>query len=874
MKTYILPRTANKIIALSIFSIFCLLPTSDVQSVISSDDPPGSLLTDRVGCQTIDFDTDGDGNPILPGQIIDDSTYAALGISIEGFANFGSGFVPNELVAFDSGNPSGNDDDLGTPSQNCLDCSPSCDPILYPGESNDGSGLTNCTPLNNILIVEEDFVDANNDGLDDDPDDHGPGIIIFDFDCPINISTLSFVDDSEGDLTVEYSNGMTNSQTLDGGGDNDVFTQVFNEDDVVKATINFSGSGAVSEFNFCYVDPAIPPCDLVAPVLGPDVDLCAGTDPGPVVVTTPATGTGTITYQWQESSTDCNNAFADLTGETNPTYDPPVLTQNRSYRVIVTIDNGNQVCVEASNCITYTITNTPAVNLDPAGPFCTLDGTQTLAANPSGGMFSGVGIVDATAGIFDPSVAGVGTHTITYNFTGIGGCEGSDMVDIVVVESPDVTSITSQEPTCGDNNGEITFAFTDNPIRTNIEFSTDGGVTYPHNVADNVGTFTIIDLAPGTYDLWVRWGNDECPLDLSDITLTDQPGPTATTTGDVICLGETADISVSASGGTGVLTYLWSNGLGTNTTASPSPTATTTFSVTVTDQNGCEAIEDATVIVNPLPAVTIAPRGPFCIDDAGVTLTGTPAGGTFSGAGVSGTTFTPSTAGAGTHTITYEFTNSNGCTNSATTNIVVNPLPAVTIAPRGPFCIDDAGVTLTGTPAGGTFSGAGVSGTTFTPSTEGVGTHTVTYEFTNSNGCTNSATTNIVVNPLPAVTIAPRGPFCADDAGVTLTGTPAGGSFSGAGVSGTTFTPSTAGAGTHTVTYEFTDVNGCTNSATTDIIVNPLPTVTIAPRGPFCIDDAGVTLTGTPAGGSFSGCLLYTSPSPRDQRGSRMPSSA
>ena len=162
--------------------------------------------------------------------------------------------------------------------------------------------------------------------------------------------------------------------------------------------------------------------------------------------------------------------------------------------------------------------------------------------------------------------------------------------------------------------------------------------------------------------------------------------------------------------------------------------------------------------------------------------------------------------------------------------VVVNALPTVTIAPQGPFCIDDAGVTLTGSPVGGTFSGTGVSGTTFTPSTAGAGTHTVTYEFTDGNGCTNSATTDIVVNPLPVVTIAPQGPFCIDESGVTLTGSPVGGTFSGAGVSGTTFTPSTAGAGTHTVTYEFSDGNGC--------------------------------------------CLLYTSPSPRDRTRSRMPSSA
>ena len=40
----------------------------------------------------------------------------------------------------------------------------------------------------------------------------------------------------------------------------------------------------------------------------------------------------------------------------------------------------------------------------------------TLTASPAGGMFSGDGITDAVAnGTFDPAVAGVGTHTITYD---------------------------------------------------------------------------------------------------------------------------------------------------------------------------------------------------------------------------------------------------------------------------------------------------------------------------------------------------------------------------------------------------------------------------------------------------------------------------
>jgi hypothetical protein len=66
-----------------------------------------------------------------------------------------------------------------------------------------------------------------------------------------------------------------------------------------------------------------------------------------------------------------------------------------------------------------------------------------------------------------------------------------------------------------------------------------------------------------------------------------------------------------------------------------------------------------------------------CIDVAPFALSGaTPEGGTYSGAGVSGGVFTPSVAGAGTHTITYTYTNpSTGCTNTCSFDIVVAPIP-------------------------------------------------------------------------------------------------------------------------------------------------------------------------------------------------------
>jgi hypothetical protein len=60
-------------------------------------------------------------------------------------------------------------------------------------------------------------------------------------------------------------------------------------------------------------------------------------------------------------------------------------------------------------------------------------------------------------------------------------------------------------------------------------------------------------------------------------------------------------------------------------------------------------------------------------------------------------------------------------------------------------CVNYAAVTLAGAPAGGTFSGTGVTGASFDPATAGVGSHIITYSYTDANGCANSATTTVVV---------------------------------------------------------------------------------------------------------------------------------
>ncbi|PTX63516.1 Zn-dependent metalloprotease [Kordia periserrulae] len=94
----------------------------------------------------------------------------------------------------------------------------------------------------------------------------------------------------------------------------------------------------------------------------------------------------------------------------------------------------------------------------------------------------------------------------------------SNAAILTVMEYPDAT-ITTQDAVCDTDSGEITFAFPDNDARTNIEFSIDGGSTYPYNYSDNTGSGTVTGLAAGTYDVFVRWGNDECAVDMGQYTI-------------------------------------------------------------------------------------------------------------------------------------------------------------------------------------------------------------------------------------------------------------------------------------------------------------------------------------------------------------------
>lgn len=94
-------------------------------------------------------------------------------------------------------------------------------------------------------------------------------------------------------------------------------------------------------------------------------------------------------------------------------------------------------------------------------------------------------------------------------------------------------------------------------------------------------------------------------------------------------------------------------------------------------------------------------------------------------------------------------TNEFGCVGP-TVLLDVFVLNIVPTFQSGPFCVSAPCVTLVGSPAGGVWSGNGVSGNQFCPPVAGVGASNVTYTYSLA-GCVFSVTNAVVVNPLPTI---------------------------------------------------------------------------------------------------------------------------
>ncbi|MEE2896345.1 MAG: di-heme oxidoredictase family protein [Planctomycetota bacterium] len=115
-------------------------------------------------------------------------------------------------------------------------------------------------------------------------------------------------------------------------------------------------------------------------------------------------------------------------------------------------------------------------------------------------------------------------------------CGGSDCVDCQSVcngtPRPAADVVVENVSTQGASDGRVEFRFDDAPGRSLIEFSLDGGLSYPHVVEDDDGIHVVSGVGPGSYEAWARWAGGDCPNPLASLEIHD--GPPAPTCDDGI----------------------------------------------------------------------------------------------------------------------------------------------------------------------------------------------------------------------------------------------------------------------------------------------------------------------------------------------------
>lgn len=285
------------------------------------------------------------------------------------------------------------------------------------------------------------------------------------------------------------------------------------------------------------------------------------------------------------------------------------------------------------------------------------------------------------------------------------------------------------------------------------------------------------------------------------------------------CLGDPVTLeAVSINGGS----ISWDGGVTNGVPFTPPAAGTYTYNATSDNINDCDFTIDITVF--DLPVVTAAVDDDEICDGESVTFTGGGADSYTWDMGVTdGVPFTPP---VGTDTYTVTGTDAaTTCTNTATVDVTVHALPAVTAIVDDPdICLGESAI-FTGGGADTYSWDMGVTdGVAFTPGAAGTDTYTVTGTDA-ITGCENTATVDLTVYDLPTVTAtAAPTEICLGES-IVFTGGGADSYIWDLGVTdGVAFTPAAAGTFTHTVTG--TDINGCVNSATVDVDVYTTPTVT------------------------------------------------
>jgi hypothetical protein len=512
---------------------------------------------------------------------------------------------------------------------------------------------------------------------------------------------------------------------------------------------------------------------------------------------------------------------------------------------------------DANGCIAYdvdsvTIIVNPLPTVSASGldaQYCQVDTSVVITASPIGGALTGSGI---SGSVFNPIFANQGTNKVFYSYTDANSCTNVDTLTTMVYAKPTVNFVSQIDSTYCANGQNV-------PL-----YVYPAGGTFSHSAITS-NSFSPSQASMGLNSLIYSFTDAHNCSNSDTAYTTILPTPTvaiSTTLNSQYCQNELAVALVATpTGGTFV-----GNGVDANSfDPSMALAGNVAIKYNYTNGNGCTNSDTIYTQVNATPSVSITSslNADYCQDGSKIQLTAYPIAGTFSGSGVTGRFLYLDSAALGTNTIYYTYTNANNCTAMDSIVTTIHDLPAVSITSNlnSQYCKDAAAVTLAATPTGGTFVGNGVSSTTFNPANATAGSIAIRYNYTDVNGCANSDTIFTLVNSNPDVLITTniQSSYCQDGSSVSLNGYPVGGAFTGNGITGNTFSPTSISTGLHYLKYSYTDNNGCSNADSVSTMVNPLPTVSHTALMDICANQNTLNLTGgTPAGGQYSGDFVNT----------------
>ena len=606
--------------------------------------------------------------------------------------------------------------------------------------------------------------------------------------------------------------------------------------------------GTAGHWNFAQACPSVPPTASMLNVVNVN---CNGQSTGAVYIT--ASGNyGPFTYNWSNGATTQNL----------------VSVPAGTYAVTVTGSNSGHVTlgpITISQPATAVTVNLASVT--PAG--CGVGGSAEVSAWGGTGSLT----YQWNNGATSPAIYNVPPGNYSVTVTDQNGCTGA-ISNITVAPPTQPSAVAASPNNLNCNNTTVTLSgagTSTGPEYTYVWTTTNGNIVSGVTTLNNC----MVDQ-PGTYTLEVFNLTTLCSASAFTSVTQNIAAPAAAAGAPKMIDCQNAQATLAGTGSTGSnFSILWTtqggNIVSGATTLTPVVNAAGAYTLAITNTvNGCTSTSSTSVTSNTAPPNISASGGQLDCVNTSVTLAGnsTTPGVTYAWSGpnnFNSNQASPTTTAAGTYTLTVT-NGANGCTSTATAEVVANTTTPQASATGGTLTCTNAAVTLAGSSAtpGATYAWSGPNNfASNQQNPEVISTGNFVLTVTAPNGCTKTATAIVNQNTtLPTANAGANGLLNCNASSATLngTGSSSGGQFSyqwtttGGNISSgeNTLTPTVNAAGIYTLLVTNTN-NGCTNTSSTEVTQTPPVTAAISSQTNVnCYGMASGSATIAPGGGNGS----------------------